>query len=230
MRPMGMLSRILTAEHFKQDGGDLLRGAKRDRSKFPYQSLPVDGAQLVKCGLSGFSLKAQRNPRGIGAHRSGHGDNNDSLQILVHLIGRDHQARPRLFYLGPMGGIKRHQPDLVSARRATHHSHSSTSNSLAAAVSRSSSSIPAEAPRNFSAQPSRGTPTGEMIRDLFSTRKSTASPKPSCSISGFGMRIPREFPIRTKSVFISNYIVITVRKVTQAALLELIQDAKGVHR
>jgi hypothetical protein len=44
------------------------------------------------------------------------------------------------------------------------------------------------------------------------------------------MRIPREFPIRTKSVFISNYIVITVRKVTQAALLELIQDAKGVHR
>jgi hypothetical protein len=174
-----MLSRILTAEHFKQDGGDSLRGDKRDRSEFPYQSLPVDGAQLVKCGLSGFSLKAQWNPRGIGARRSGHGDNDDGLQILVHFIGRDHQA---LFYLGPVSGIKRHQPDLVLCAEC-------------------GSPLPlfdvklvgGGREQEFIIHTRRGTTkffgpaftgyTGRRNDQGFVfTRKSTASPKPSCSI------------------------------------------------
>ncbi len=53
------------------------------------------------------------------------------------------------------------------------------------------------------------------MRQLFSTRSSTVSPRLHCSMSGFGMRTPLEFPMRTSSVFmvnlLSNYIVITSR-------------------
>jgi len=42
-----------------------------------------------------------------------------------------------------------------------------------------------------------------IISRSRSTLSSTVSPNPHCSIRGFGMRIPLEFPMRTNSILIS---------------------------
>jgi hypothetical protein len=179
------------------------RSGGRNRSEFPNQPLPVHCAQLVQCSLAGFSLKAHRHASGVRTHGSGHRSNNDGLQISVHLIGRNHQAWPGLLYFSALGGIERQQPNFVPAWSAAHHRHSLRSNSFVPVVpSRCSSSRAGPAARNFSSHPSRGRRSGEMIRHSFSSRRSTASPRPHCSMRGFGMRIPREFPMRTSSIFI----------------------------
>jgi hypothetical protein len=50
------------------------------------------------------------------------------------------------------------------------------------------------------AQPWRGRRSGEMPRQSFSKRNWTLSPSPHCLMRSFGMRTPRELPIRTSSV------------------------------
>jgi len=59
-----------------------------------------------------------------------------------------------------------------------------------------------------------------MIRQSFATRNSTVLPSPHCSIKGFGIRMPRELPILTNSVFkvynLRNYIVTTYRLVSNS--------------
>jgi hypothetical protein len=201
---------LRAAEHFDQNRRGPLRPAGRNCSELSNQPLPVDCAQLVHGSLSGFSLKAHRYAGGIRAHGRRHGYNNDSLQMPVHLVGGNHQAWPGLPYFRAMGGIERHQPNFVPSGSAAHHLHSSRSKSLVTS-SRDSSFGAGAAALNLSSHPARSRRFGEMMRHSFSTRKSTSSPSPHCSMSGLGMRIPRELPIRIKSVFIRsrcNYIVI----------------------
>lgn len=64
---------------------------------------------------------------------------------------------------------------------------------------------------NTSFHPWRGRRCEVMIKRPFSTCSSTSCPNRASSIRGLGMRIPRELPIRTSSVFNSNYIVSTER-------------------
>ena len=191
------------AEHFEQEGRSLLGNVCRNSSKFAHQSLPIHGAQLIQGGLAGLSLKPKRYARGVRSHGCGHRRNDDRPQMPVHLIGRDHQARPGLPDFRTVSRIECYQPDLIAQRNPVHHRHSLRSNSLVPACSRRrSSSTEAPAARNPSSQPARGRRCGEMTRHLFSTRSSTSSPKPHCSIKGFGIRMPRELPIRTRSIFI----------------------------
>src|ERR1039458_5256622 len=120
--------------------------------------------------------------RGVRPDDRGHGSNDDGPQMLVHLIGRDDQTRARFLDLHPLGGIQRHQPDLILFWRALwrtlwrdHHRHSSRSNSFGpVASSMSSSAAVWPDARKASPQPWRGRRSGEMIKQSRSTRISTA--------------------------------------------------------
>ncbi len=95
---------------------------------------------------------------------------------------------------------------LFPGKRIAHHFHSLRSNSFVATPCKSnSSSAEGLAARNVSSQPCRGAHWEETMRRWFSTRRSTFSPKPHCSMIGLGIRIPREFPIRTSSVLIATF-------------------------
>jgi hypothetical protein len=62
---------------------------------------------------------------------------------------------------------------------------------------------------NASAHPSQLDRAGVMIRLWPSTRISTRSSKPHCSMTRLGMRMPWELPIRTRLVFTLHPLVLT---------------------
>src|SRR3546814_19493930 len=63
------------------------------------------------------------------------------------------------------------------------------------------SSPAAAIPAKASSQPVRAFPAGVSTNVLPLTSASIWPEKPHCSSSGFGMRIPCEFPMRTRSIF-----------------------------
>src|SRR5437016_12516217 len=128
-------SRSRSTEHFEESSGDLAGGARRNRSKLPQQTLPINGAELIQDDLPGFSLKAHWHSSGIKPHGCCHRRNDDGLQITVHFIRRDDQARTGLLDLSAVRRIKAYEPDLIPLRRSVHHFHSLQSNSFGATVS-----------------------------------------------------------------------------------------------
>src|SRR5438093_7260450 len=149
-------SRSRLTEHFEESSGALAGGARRNRSKLPQQALPINGAELIQDDLPGFSLKAHWHSSGIKPHGCCHRRNDDGLQITVHFIRRDDQARTGLLDLSAVRRIKAYEPDLIPLRRSVHHFHSFRSNSLGATVSsRRSTFIPEQIERNDSYQPCR---------------------------------------------------------------------------
>src|SRR5262249_32282861 len=199
----------LSAEHLNQHRGSLPGSMSRNFSELANQSLPVHRSQLIECCLSGFSMKTDRHTGWIWTNGDRHWCNNYRLQMTVDLIRGNHQARAGFANLRAMRGIERYQPDLVTLRN--YHRHTRWSNSFLPTASKCSSPSEGPAERNFSSQSARSRRSGEIIRHSFSTWRSTLSPKPHCSMTGFGMRIPRELPILISCVLInkSNYIVVT---------------------
>jgi hypothetical protein len=201
-------------EHFDQDVRALLCRCRAGIAQLPDQALPIDCAQLIQRNLTRFFLESNRRSRGIRPYNGRHGSNNNRLQMLIHLIRRNYQARTRLLNFRSMRRLKFHQPDLVPARSARHHRHSLRSNSFVAPESSNNASFSAApAARKAASHPSRALRTDEMMMQSSCTRNCTRFRKPHCSMSGFGIRTPRELPIRINSPFIGNYIVITCRSV-----------------
>src|SRR6266446_4622347 len=192
-------------KHLHKPSRDVLRSLCRHRSEHPHQSLPVYGTELVQGHLPALSLKSHRYPRGVGPRDRSHGSDDDSPQMLVHFIRGNDQTRAGLLNLSPLRRIEDYQPDRILSwrdRGPTYHRHSLRSNSLGSVTSSMSSSraVSLEA-RNASSQPWRGLRPGEIIRQSFAILISTVSPKRHCWMKGFGMRMPRELPMRTSSVF-----------------------------
>src|SRR2546421_7257661 len=108
--------------------------------------------------------------------------------MLVHFIGRDDHTRTRLLDLSSLRRLQCHHQVLIPPWLPLYHCHSFSSNPFDGMPSSSSSSLATgAAARKISFQSSRGRRSGEMTRHSFSTRKSTFSPNPHCSISVFGM-------------------------------------------
>lgn len=131
-----------------------------------------------------------------------HRRNDDGPNRLMHLVRRDHEARPDFSHLKAHRRIKAGKVNAEAFK--SHHVHSLSSNSLGidchSRQSSVSSPCSATAARICSSQPSRGLrffPLELIITLPFSTDSSTFSVRPACSITDLGRRIPRELPIRT---------------------------------
>ena len=100
----------------------------------------------------------------------------------------------------PWVGSSRHQVDL---KAGNYHSHSVVSHWVADrdASSRSASSPCSRIWRKASSQPPRARVAGRMTRWSWRGSSSTSSLNRYCSKRTFGMRMPRELPIRIKSSF-----------------------------
>src|SRR5215217_2324269 len=100
-----------------------------------------------------------------------HDDN--SAEVVVHIIGRHDKNGTRFLNLRPNGGVERREPDLASG----YHTQSVSSSSLGKSP-RTSSSSPAAAMRAASsAQPWRtGFRKGSMTTRPSMTRRSSRSP------------------------------------------------------
>jgi len=196
------------SEHFDQNCGNCLGGVARDSSKLAPQALPIDSAELVQNDLTLFPLKAHLYPGGIRTDDSGHRSDHDRPQMLVHLVRRDHQAGAGFWDFNALCRIQGNHPHFVALWGTAYQRHSLRSNSPGSEASiRRSSCSDGPAARNASCHPPRGSLFREMTRQLFSTRNSTVPSSPHCSINGFGIRTPRELPMRTSSALI---VVITL--------------------
>ncbi len=82
------------------------------------------------------------------------------------------------------------------------HSQEDLSNRVEAGASRSPPSARSRTNSPASAQPARAAVRGEMRIPSGPRVSWTSSSSPASSISGFGIRTPREFPIRTIRAFI----------------------------
>src|SRR5438309_337468 len=109
--------------------------------------------------------------------------------MMVHFIGRDDQAGPRLLYLAADGRIKTHQ---VHGQAVYRHSQWSSSQFVEVAPPPSSkASSPRRAISSKAAsQPVRRLFTGLMTSESARTLISTSPLNPVCSSNGFGMRMP----------------------------------------
>jgi len=138
---------------------------------------------------------------------SGHRCDDHRAQMIMHLSGRNDNARAGLSDFAPHGGIKIHQPNLT----AIYH-ESSSSPVLPNSPNTSTSSPTSAIFLAASAQPLRTA--------LAALRNTSASPsivisapasplRPSCANIGLGITTPCEFPIRLM-LTCSDLIVITM--------------------
>jgi len=128
----------------------------------------------------------------------GHRRHNHRTQQLIHVIGRNNDAGPGLLNLRTYRRVQINQPNFIQL--GYYQTHSSRSNSFSRPSSNSSSLSVAPPALKDSAHPSRGRRSGAMTSRLFSIDNCTVLPKPHCSINAFGMRMPRELPIRMIAV------------------------------
>lgn len=194
----------IACKHFQQYRKDSLRTFWRDDAKLANQTLPVNRSDLIKCNLATSSLERNADTCRIGPFGGRHRSNNNGIQVFIGLIRRNYQARPGLLDFRALSGVQRYEPNLIPSRWV-HQVHSSASNSFGGRVPNSGGSTAQEpAAIKDSLQPWRGWRSGAMINLFCSMCSSIVSLNPHCSMRGFGMRIPRELPIRTSSILIST--------------------------
>jgi len=192
---------LRAAKDFEQCGGDGLSYCGGDRPKSSHEAFAINGTNLIQRYLSSFSLEANRYPGRVGTFSCSHRCDDQRLQITIHFIGRDNQARPDLPNLCSLCRIEIYHPDLVPTRTSAYQFHSLRSKSLACnGSSNASSCTDGPAARNSSSHPARGRRAEEIMRQSFCTRSSTLFPSLHSSMMGFGIRTPRELPILISSV------------------------------
>jgi len=114
----------LFGEHLRQRGQDLLLFRWIDAPKPPDKPRRVNRPGLVEHDLARLPLEPNRYTRRVWSPFGCHGGYDDCGDMLIHLVGGDHQAWSGLPDLTPDGGIERDQVDLEAVR---YHSHSSSS-------------------------------------------------------------------------------------------------------
>lgn len=86
-------SGLLEAEHIGENFCNLLLCNRINLAKSSLQSLFINGPNLIKSNISFLFLKCGFNSTGIIPNRRRHRRYYDSIEIAVHLIGRNNQAR-----------------------------------------------------------------------------------------------------------------------------------------
>ena len=73
------------------------------------QPLSVNGSYLIENDPTPFAPKRQRNPSRIRMRFRGHRRNDHGLDVTIHLVGRNHEARSGLFDLVTNSMVKEKQ-------------------------------------------------------------------------------------------------------------------------
>jgi|GEM_PF-3041845 len=205
-----MLARLFRSKHRLQYVQSLKQSCLRQNSQPLHQSLSINSAKLIRDDMAILALKCTSDAEWIWMSSSRQRSNNESFHMGIEFVWRHDHARPHLSDLLAAGLIQSNQEDISSGNcDVSHHSHSSSSNRVAHASSRSPFDSKEAA---ASAHPARGFATGVIVRTPGEAWISTSSVKPTSSRSGLARRMPREFPILTSFALTEHptYDVITL--------------------
>src|SRR5262245_61637200 len=163
----------------------------------------IHGANLVEHHVTGLPLEPTGNSSGIRLPPCAHRRDDHRADPVIHLIGGHHQTGTRFLDLPPERRVEPHQVDLETVYC---HSHSSSSQRVGTGPSSKASSPRWAISANAASHPARGFAVDWMTSEPSRTLISTSSPRPLCSSSGLGMRIPRELPMRKMRVFMHGHL------------------------
>src|SRR5262245_22052400 len=200
-RPLQWVVRpVLGTEHFLQHRQDSDLGLIIDPAEFSEEPGLVHRPDLIQHDLALLALKLIGDPRRIFPPARRHRGNDHRLDMAIHFIGRDDQARAAFLDLAADGGIETDQEHIEAP---DYHCHSVVSQSVGALTSssRSRSSACSAMARKASSRPCRGRSAGRITVCASWTSSSTSSPSPLCSMRTLGMRIPCELPMAIMRVF-----------------------------
>jgi hypothetical protein len=82
----GLASVQLFGEHFLQAAQHVADRRRREQAQSLYESLAIDGAELVKDDIPGPILKSAANAPGIRTSARSHRRHDDGSQMLVEFI------------------------------------------------------------------------------------------------------------------------------------------------
>ena len=149
--------------------------------------------------------EAARDAKRIRLSASREGSNHNGAKVRSELVERYHYAWPCLADRAPASRVPGYEKHLsTSGCPVGYHRHSVSSKRVGVGGSSSWPPPPARSFRAASAHPLRGAGRAAITMVLPRSFSSTSSLKPACSISGFGSRTPREFPMRTSRVFMTD--------------------------
>ena len=87
----------------------LQRCSQRHRAQRTHsldQTRTVERSSLVQQYQALLALESERDPKARRSRSGCHGRHNDSAQVRVHVVGRNHDARPGLLNLAPSRRVK----------------------------------------------------------------------------------------------------------------------------
>ena len=74
----------------------------------------VHGPDLIQHNLAGFPLESNRRTGGVGAALCGHGGNDDGIDMVVHFVRGNDEARAGFADFTAFGWIETHEKDVES--------------------------------------------------------------------------------------------------------------------
>ena len=195
----------------------MVHGRGRKSSKVANQPLSIHRPELIGNHLAVLAVEAARHAEWVPMRGRGHGRDHDCPQMGVQVVrGNDHTGS-RLLDLGSSRGVEINEKHFTSSRKLRHYQrHSSSSNCVRVSGSISLPPPAAASARAASAQPARALLVAAITTVLPRTSSSTSSVRPACSMMAFGIRTPRELPMRTSCAFICDHFVLT-RSPSQAS-------------
>jgi hypothetical protein len=170
------------------------RGLSRfiNSSEVLHETRLINRADLVEGNLSVLALEDTRHTRRIVSGSRCHRSDQRRSDVPIHLVGRNHQARPCLLDFHSFGRIKFDEKNI---KTLNYHSHSSWSHCrLGASFNINLSSPLAAMRRNASSQPSRAGFGLRMTRQPPCASTSTSLCKLHASSNGCGTGMTGESP------------------------------------
>src|SRR5512146_3579005 len=203
-------------EHLLEDSEGPAQRNWGEPGKPSHKAIAINCPNLVKHDVACPPGETARNAKAVDVAPGSHGGHNERIEISVEIVGRHHYARARLPNLAAPRRIEAYQEHVTSTDGLHgHHVHSVSSKRVSVGGSSNASSLRMRNLFAASLQPERGRAALAITMAPFWTRNSTSSLRPASRMSGLGSRTPREFPMRTKRVFMTvapfewDYIVIT---------------------
>jgi len=189
-------------EQLRKCGGNPRSRCFIQRAKSTNKSNAIERAHLIERDLPFTAINHAIHTVGKLFPGTGHRSDDDRTNRATHLVRRDDKDGSRLPHFNAHGRVERSK---VNAEFFDYHVHSFSSNSFTmfckSRKSSMSSPCSARAALICSSQPARGASeigvADWMITWPSRTNISTSSVRPACSMTAFGRRTPREFPIRT---------------------------------
>ena len=85
-----------------------------------HQALFVHCTDLIQHDLPGFAFESDRDSGGVGAVFRRHGGNYDGVNVMVHFVRRDDEARAGFADFTTLGRIEADELDIEAGRYHVH--------------------------------------------------------------------------------------------------------------